>query len=256
MGPVDVRHPALPDLFDPALPNAPLLFGILAGDLPGRAIADDAEHPTMAAVQAPNAIAFTSRTTRQADFDATLSGLRRDATVGLVWPGDSAGSVEPEAPARSIARLGFDAIDPADERFARLRADLPADLTVRPMDPELLARCEWLELVVDAHGSIEAFLARGSGLCLMRGDEIVAEAYAPFIGRGVAEVGVVTPEPHRGHGYASVAIAFLAKVLAGRGLAMYWSCDADNDASIRVAAKLGFGPPRPFGILLYRPLEA
>ena len=36
----------------------------------------------------------------------------------------------------------------------------------------------------------------------MRDDEILAEAYAPFIGGGVAEVGVVTSEAHRGQGSA------------------------------------------------------
>ena len=122
------------------------------------------------------------------------------------------------------------------------------------MDADLLARCEWRELVEGAHGSIDAFLEHGIGLCLMREDEILAEAYAPFIGGGVAEVGVVTSEAHRGQGLASIAIAWLAEVLAERGLAMYWSCDTDNEASVRVAGKLGFGPARPFGILLYRQL--
>ena len=88
----------------------------------------------------------------------------------------------------------------------------------------------------------------------MRDDEILAEAYAPFIGRGVAEVGVVTAEAHRGQGLAPIAIAWLGAVLAERGLAMYWSCDTTNEASVRVAGKLGFGAARPFGILLYRPL--
>jgi len=74
------------------------------------------------------------------------------------------------------------------------------------------------------------------------------------IGGGVAEVGVVTSEAHRGQGLASIAIAWLAADLAERGLGMYWSCDTDNEASVRVAGKLGFGPARPFGILLYRQL--
>ncbi len=90
----------------------------------------------------------------------------------------------------------------------------------------------------------------------MRDEEILAEAYAPFIGRGVAEVGMVTPEAHRGQGLATMAIAWLAVPLAARGLTMYWSCDAANAASVRVAEKLGFGAPRPYRILLYRQLEA
>jgi GNAT superfamily N-acetyltransferase len=254
--PIDVRHPALPALFDPSTPNAPMLFAVLEGALPGRAIADHPDAPTVAAVQTSEWLAFVSRTDSQEAFDAALNGLRRDAMVGIAWAeGQEGGPITPEAPAKVLERLGFDAItgDP-DGRLAAFRGELPTGITVRPIDAELLARCEWRELVESAHGSPEAFLEHAFGLCLMRGDEIVAEAYAPFIGNGVAEVGVVTAETHRGQGLGSIAVAFLGEALADRGLAMYWSCDADNLASIRVANKVGFGAPRPFQLLLYRPL--
>ena len=126
MLPIDVRHPALPDLFDPALPNAPMLFAILEGRLPGRAIADDPLDPRLAGVQSAEAIAFISRTTTQAEFDTVLTGLRRDAVVGLAWPGDAGGSVTPEAPAKVMDRLGFDPIPATGERLDRLRDALPA----------------------------------------------------------------------------------------------------------------------------------
>ena len=253
---IDVRHPALPALFDPQGPNAPILFGILEGRLPGRAIADDPAEPRVAGVQDGQGIAFISRTPSQAAFDAALTDLRRDAVVGLAWPSGIEGPITPEPPARVIERLGFGAIDAASARFEALRGELPDGVTVRPMDPALVARCEWRELVEVANGSVDAFLEHGLGLCLMRDDEVLAEAYAPFIGRGVAEVGVVTAEAHRGRGLAAIAIAWLTRPLADRGLAMYWSCDADNEASVRVAAKLGFGSPRPFRILMYPQLEA
>ena len=253
---IDVRHPALPELFDPDLPNAPMLFGILEGHLPGRAVADDAEHPDIAGVQGADGIAFISRTTSQAAFDGVLTELRGDAIVGVVWPSDAGGPVTLPEPAKTMDRLGFGPIASSSVRFDELRAALPTGVAVRPLDAELLARCEWRELVVNAHGSIEAFLEHGVGLCLLRDDEILAEAYAPFIGRGIAEVGVVTAEAHRGQGLAAIAIAWLAATLADRGLTLYWSCDTSNEASVRVAAKLGFGAARPFGIHLYRQLEA
>jgi len=174
----------------------------------------------------------------------------------VAWPSGTDGPVTPEPPAKAIERVGFDPIDASSARFETLRAELPDGVTVRPMDAGLVARCEWRDLIEGAYGSVEAFLEHGLGLCLMRDNEILAEAYAPFIGRGVAEVGVVTAEAQRGRGLAAIAIAWLTVSLAERGLAMYWSCDADNEASVRVAGKLGFGPPRPFRILMYRQLEA
>ncbi len=253
---IDVRHPGLPALFDPDSPNAPMLFGILEGRVPGRAVADDATAPTVAAVQGLQAFAFLSRTDSQAAFDATLDALRRDGLVGLAWPDGHHGPVAPGPPARTIDRLGFDPIDASSARSEALRAALPDGVTVRPIDAELLARCEWRELVEAAHGSADAFLANAFGLCLMRDDEILAEAYAPFIGRGVAEIGVVTAEAHRRKGLAAIAVAWLMVPIAERGLAAYWSCNTTNEASIRVAQKVGFGAPRPFGIRLYRQLEA
>lgn len=131
----------------------------------------------------------------------------------------------------------------------------PHECHVNRVTRELLERCQWRDFVVNATGSVTAFLQTGIGVCLMVGDEIVAEGYAPYIGRGSAEVGVVTSEEQRGRGYATIVAAFLAAIVGEQDLAMYWSCDADNAASIRVAEKLGFQDPKSFALLLYRPLQ-
>ena len=143
MGPIDVRSPGLPPLFDPTLPNAPMLFAILEGSLPGRAIADDPDAPTLAAVQSAEGIAFLSRTTSQAELDTALSGLRRDAIVGLTWPVDAGGTGTPEPPARAQDRLGFGPIPATGERLQRLRDALPAGVSVRRLD------AEWLDARTD-----------------------------------------------------------------------------------------------------------
>jgi predicted GNAT family acetyltransferase len=124
------------------------------------------------------------------------------------------------------------------------------------MTRELMERCEWGDTVAEAADGVEAFLETGLGLCLIDGDEIVCEAYAPFLGRRSAEVGVVTPEAYRVRGLAAIAVAFLAERLAGQGLGLYWSCDAENTASIRVAEKLGFVGARRYAMLLYRQLPS
>ena len=176
--------------------------------------------------------------------------------AGLAWRSAARPGIEPEPPAKTVDRLEFGPLDTADPGLARLRETLPADVRVQPIDAAILERCEWRDLTVDAFGTTEAFLATGYGLVLMRDDEILAEAYAPFLGHGVAEIGVVTAEPHRGHGYAPIACAYLAATLAGAGYAMSWSCDSDNEPSVRVAQKLGFAPARPYALFLYRPMPA
>jgi len=82
---VDVRHPGLPDLFDPAGPNAPMAFAVLAGRVPGRALAEDSVRPTTAVVQTREATAIFSRDASSSFVAAALATLRADSMVGLVW---------------------------------------------------------------------------------------------------------------------------------------------------------------------------
>lgn len=93
------------------------------------------------------------------------------------------------------------------------------------------------------------------GLCLMQGDEIIVEAYVSSFGDRTAEIGAVTREAYRGRGYASIACAYLIEACEQRGYQPYWSCDADNLASIQVARKLGFRHEQAYQILEYSPLS-
>jgi GNAT superfamily N-acetyltransferase len=169
----------------------------------------------------------------------------------LIWPSSPTAATPPEA-AHIIQRLEFTAGDaiagaePSEPPF------IPGGLHIRAMDRELLARCEWGPPMELACGSFEAFLAHGVGLCLMRDDEIIAEAYAPFRGVRTMELGVVTRDDQRGHGYAALLCAHLIPLCRQRGFEPYWSCDADNAASIRLARRLGFGDARPYTALVYR----
>ena len=86
---------------------------------------------------------------------------------------------------------------------------------------------------------------------MMRGDEILVEAYISSFGETQAEIGAVTPETYRGRGYAPIACAYLIRICEWRGYGAYWSCDVDNKASIRVAEKLGFRQERVYQVLEY-----
>ena len=100
-------------------------------------------------------------------------------------------------------------------------------------------------------GSLSKFLAHGVGLCLMREEEILVEAYASALGKTRAEIGAITREAYRGRGYAPIACAFLIEACQQRGYQAYWSCDADHLASLRVAHKLGFQQERAYRIYEY-----
>jgi RimJ/RimL family protein N-acetyltransferase len=132
---------------------------------------------------------------------------------------------------------------------------LPEGLDIRPIDRQLLGRCEWREDIEFYCGSVDNFLVNGIGLALMQGDEIISETYATSLGDARAEIGAVTRAAQRGRGYAPIACAFLIQACAQRGYQAYWSCDADNAASARVARKLGFEREGAYQILEYSALS-
>lgn len=223
-----------------------MLLATLLGHNPGRAFADDATQPTHAVVYTDGFLAFFSQQTTQPFFDDGLAHLKELGHVGLVWR-DDAFTIQIPTADKTIHRTEFGECAPTSTPIR-----LPEGLAFRAIDHTLLERCEWRPEIENFCGSLENFLAHGFGVCLMRGDEILTEAYAPFVAERVAEIGVVTHEAHRGQGYGVIACTHLIQLCRERGLEPYWSCDADNTGSVRLAQKLGFGHGRPYEIRLYR----
>ena len=55
-----------------------------------------------------------------------------------------------------------------------------------------------------------------------------------------ADIGVATRKEFRRRGFASAAASIVARRIQERGLVPVWSAGEDNDASLRIAARLGF----------------
>jgi RimJ/RimL family protein N-acetyltransferase len=247
-------HPALSPLFDTTLPNNPVLWAVLKGRHTGRALVDDLRDPCQCLLRTDAVLTFMSRQISQAFLDQAVTHLLDNAPVWLVWP--AAGSSRLNAPKADfiIHRLEFYDHDAHSTILADWRKRLPTGLEIRPIDRHLLEQCEWRSDIEFYAGSIDNFLTNGVGFCLMRGEEITAEAYASSFGETQAEIGAITREAYRGRGYAPITCAYLIEHLGQRGYQAYWSCDADNLASIRVAHKLGFRHEKAYQILEYRPL--
>lgn len=191
-------------------------------------------------VRTDAAMTYFSRATTQAFLDEALPRCRQMGEVWLIWPEGMSLHAPAPGDARIVQRLESFDYDPGSAVLAGWRRSLPAGLAVRPIDRNLLERCEWRSDIEFYCGSIDNFLANDMGLCLMQGEEIIVEAYASSFGDTQAEIGAVTHAAYRGRGLAPIACAFLIEACERRGYHAYWSCDADNPASIRVARKLGF----------------
>ncbi len=247
-------HPALPALFDPRVPDSPALWAVFMGRHAGRAVVDNVQRPSQCVVRTDAVLTYGSHHISPTFLNEAIAHFRHIGPIWLIWP-SAASSPSLTPPATQVTqRLGFSDCDPHSAILADWRRRLPCRFEIRPIDRDLLERCEWRSEMEFYGGSLDNFLANDIGLCLMRGDEILVEAYASSLGEAQAEIGVITREAHRGHGYAPIACAYLIEACARRGYQAYWSCDADNPASARVARKLGFRQEQAYQILEYGPL--
>ena len=97
-------------------------------------------------------------------------------------------------------------------------------------------------------GSVEQFLAAGSGFCMVDNGQVICEATAIFQSATVSEIDIFTAEAYRGEGLAKqLAMAFIDHCLEQQRTP-HWDCDSDNTASMNLAKKLGFQQPRQYNV--------
>ena len=243
----------LQPLFDENQPNSPMLFSVLEGHNLGRALVDDAANPTWCVLQVVEGPTFIGGKPCLQSLAQAIVELRKENEVYL-WQGNKQSQIFP-TPNAKLARLEFYDLETSNDTFETLLQKVPFDCEVRRMNRQIIKRCLWRDMHASACGSIEDFLAKGLGFCLMKGDEILCEAYATFWGGGKVEIGAITRKPYRGLGYASVTCAHLILACEERDYQTYWSCRKDNVASASVARKLGYKYENEYLILVYEAIK-
>jgi RimJ/RimL family protein N-acetyltransferase len=121
-----------------------------------------------------------------------------------------------------------------------------AGIALQPMTLGLLEQCLWKDEVLADCGTFERFLEIGFGVCGVMNGLVVSEAYASVPGDHAHEIGaIVRPEfRQRGLGYATCAA--LIDECRRRRYETIWSCHRSNEASARLARKLGYRRERPY----------
>lgn len=132
------------------------------------------------------------------------------------------------------------------EHFFTLDAPAPAlpHPTVRMLGqadlPLLEAATEPLNMGDWRLGSAGALLAGGLAAGAVIDGALVAVAFTAALGERYVDVGIATQESQRGQGLATAAAALVCAAIQAGGRTPVWGTSADNPASQRVAAKLGF----------------
>lgn len=107
----------------------------------------------------------------------------------------------------------------------------------------------WFDL--DGYASPADFAARGIGFAVVDGDDVAGAAWSSLACRAAIEVSVFVDERHRRRGVATAVAARLVLECLGRSLRPNW--DAANEASCRLAMKLGFVPAGSYLARYVRP---
>jgi GNAT superfamily N-acetyltransferase len=101
-------------------------------------------------------------------------------------------------------------------------------------------------------GSIENLVERGIGFCIMKGEKLVSVAYTPFPFIDDFEIQVYTensPE-YRRKGLGTIVSAALVEYGLVNNLVPHW--DAANEASVKLALKLGYSNPKTWEAYYYK----
>lgn len=248
---VPERFSELRRFFPNAPANEPMLQACLEGRAPGRAFVDRPREPTVSVVAMNYSFVFFSAKAPSGFIEPALRQLRRDQELHVVWAEEARLPRHP-APERSVPRLEFrQRLDATGACLRGALARLPAAGRLARIDRDLSTQCLWRDEAVRALGSLDAFLAHSLGYCLLLSGRVVAEAYACFWGLDRVEIAAITHPEHRGRGLGAVVCAQLIEACESIGFATYWNCDAGNEPSRRLAAKLGYVDPREYRLLRY-----
>lgn len=120
----------------------------------------------------------------------------------------------------------------------------PANAAVRRLtaadEPLMEAATDALGMAGWRFGSAAALIAQGFAAGAITGGRLVSVAFTSARTKRHAEIGIVTHRNWRGRGLATAAAAHICADVVADGQIPVWSTAIDNDASRRIAAKLGF----------------
>jgi GNAT superfamily N-acetyltransferase len=234
------------------LPTRPRAVAVLDGVLAGRVWTDDPAVPGAVLVMetADGTVYGSGRLTRDAIADALdgVETLAGDLIFGFRGPDDRLRDMVPGDPYWRGEAVDFTerrATDPAG-------GHVPDGCELVRIDAALLPRTEWGEDTIHAFGSAERWEELGIGYALVRDGELLAECLAGPRARGMLEMGVVTREAHRGHGYGTLVSRTVAEACEARGDRVWWNAHTGNEPSIRIARRIGFARERLYELVALR----
>lgn len=234
---------------------------ILDGSVPAAIYVDDPTQPQVALTQNKQRY-YLAGTPENQEFNDHLR--RRLAGTGSVHLNESADDLfilyyEPaddweetlDALLRDMNPIRFEreyyTIQTAGYAGHPTSTPLPKGFSLRYVDQDLLAQedlenlDDLLEELCSERQSVQDFLDRSFGFCLLHSDEVAGWCLSEYNAAGRCEVGIATFEPYRRRGLATIIASALLEYAPSQGIShVGWHCYASNVASAATARKVGF----------------
>ena len=232
-----------------------LADAILEGAM-GRAIADDADAPRVAVLQAPNLkLNIVGGDAGHPVAREYLEQLPKNSALFIGADGWAElvqsihGSRTIEMPRYAFTSEALDL-----EHLRSLALGVPDGYRAVQMDLDLARQLvaeesRFSEDHMVNFDSPEDFAERGFGFCLLHGDQMASVATTFAICSKGIEIQINTREEHRCQGLATAVAAQLIVHSLEQGLDPNW--DAANESSVGLATKLGYTPQGTYPMLFY-----
>lgn len=233
------------------LPARPRAVAVLDGVLAGRVWTDDPENPrAILVIETADGTVYGAGDLKRLAVADALSGIETesgDLIFGFRSPDDPMRDLVPGEP-----YWRGEAIDFTDRQPQAGEGGLPGGVEIVEIDATLLPRTEWAEDILHAFGSADRWEELGVGRAVVSGDELLAECLAGPRVRGLLEMGVITREASRGHGYGTLVSRLVAEACEAGGDRVWWNANADNAPSIAIARRIGFRRERRYELVALR----
>jgi hypothetical protein len=239
----------------PAYPWNYLADAILEGTM-GRAIADDADEPQVAVLEAPKLqLSIVGGDAGHPPAHGYIEQLPKHTALFFGSEGweELVQSVH-GGKLLEMPRYAFTSQSLDLEQLRALGSRIPDGYRPVQMDLALARRLggeksRFAEDHMVNFDSPEDFIKRGFGFCLLHGDQIASVATSYAICQKGIEIQINTREEHQRKGLATMVAAHLIVHSLDKGLDPNW--DAANESSVGLAMKLGYTPQGTYPTLFF-----
>jgi len=241
--------PVIKDLY-----HRPALMSVVEGNSPGQIFVDDLKQPNNILVWIPWGFNFLIEDESNDKFNQTMHELIIDKLIPEgIKLGQETGFIlypYPESYCARIETLFTDKLPLKDyrntftfhpEKFKKhtnRERNLPTDIHIKRINKKLANRL--IDAITWSWISVNDFLARGFGFCLLKDNVIISTCYSIFVGHGIYEIEIDTHPEYRKQGYGKLtASAFISHCLSN-GYTPCWECWKGHSESNHLAEELGF----------------